>query len=89
MPYGVRKLHTSHNLKQYPDSILDLEIDVFDPQVLGPPFPKNLRSLGIHGEFEFEIDEVDLPPSFNKLYGPFDKQELREFNLRAANRYLA
>lgn len=35
VPYGVRELRTQFNLKEYPDSLLDLE---FDPRT-APQFP--------------------------------------------------
>lgn len=82
VPYGVRKLKTEFNLKEYPDSILDLEIENFYPRT-APPFPKNVRYLGLCGKSDFHINDLKLPPSLYKLSGTFDKEELQKFNLKA------
>lgn len=100
VPNGVRKLQTDYNLKEYPDSILDLEILEFDPQT-APPFPRSLRYLRLdgrnfcskfygldgHGRNLLQFKDIEFPPSLYMLSGAFDERELREFNLRARKTY--
>lgn len=83
VPYGVKRLQVLFNLKEYPDSILNLRIHEFDP-LTAPPFPKTLRYLGLYGtNGVHNIKDLMLPPSLYRLYGTFDEKELQEFNLRA------
>lgn len=83
VPYGVRKLLTDYNLKEYPDSILDLEIKNFVTQS-APPFPKNLRYLTLNWTWGvFKLKALDLPPCRYNLSGRFGIKTLQEFNLKA------
>lgn len=74
--YGVRKLQTDFNLKEYPDSILELEIMRFDPRT-------NLRYLRLHWRNVLNIKDIELPASFYKLSGNFAYEQLQEYNLKA------
>lgn len=66
VPDGVRKLEAPHPLKEYPDSITDLQIRLFDPQT-APPFPKSLRHLTLEKPFSV-IEGITLPPSLCKVH---------------------
>lgn len=83
VPHGVRDLYTNCKVKEYPDSIVDLKIEGFNPRTT-PQFPENLRYLTLYlRRGELNIKDLELPPSLYMLSGTFDKQELQEFNLRA------
>lgn len=71
IPFGVRKVRREYILKEYPDSIHDLEIKNIYPR-MGPKFPKNLRYLTLFRKNGILIiNDLELTRSIYKVSGKF------------------
>lgn len=87
-PTRVRKLTLTHPLKKYPDSVLELKIEHFSPHG-APPFPKNVRYLGLaRGSNELHIKDLKIPPSVYLLGGNISDHQLSKFYRRIPGLYI-